>query len=73
MKEYKIAYIQQYLSKWIMGVKENETADTKWLEGTEFKTKKAALSKFKTMYAPLGTKEVVRVKKLDLYEIYEAR
>lgn len=73
MKEYKIAYVQKYLSKWILAVKENETSETKWLDGIEFKTKKEALSKFRTMYAPLGTKEVVKIKTLDLYEVYEAR
>jgi hypothetical protein len=73
MTAYKIAFVKKYLSKWIVGLKENETADnTRWLV-EEFKTKKEALSKFKCIFAPLGTKEVVKVKTLTEYEVYEAR
>lgn len=72
MKEYKIAFIQRKLGKWFLAVKENETSETRWLS-VEFKTKKEALSRFKTMYAPIGTKEVVKTKSLELYEVYEAR
>ena len=72
MKEYKIAFIQRKMGKWFLAVKENETSETKWLS-VEFKTKKEALSRFKTMYAPIGTKEVVKTKSLELYEVYETR
>ncbi len=73
MKEYKIAYVARHLGKYILAVKENESADAKWLQGTEYNTKKAALSRFKAMYAPLGTKEIVKVQTFDFYEVYEAR
>ncbi len=73
MKEYKIAYVSRHLGKYILGLKEDEMSDTRWLEGIEFPTKKAALSRFKTMYAPIGTKEVVKTKNCDFYEVYEAR
>ena len=72
MTAYKIALVKRYLGKWTVGVKENETADTRWL-AQDFNTKKEALSKFKCIYAPIGTKEIVRVKTLTEYEIYEAR
>lgn len=72
MKEYKIAYIQRRLGKWFLAVKENETTETKWLS-IEFKTKKDALSRFKTMYAPIGTKETIKTKTVEFYDVYEAR
>lgn len=71
MSAYKIAFVKRYLGKWMVGVKENETNDTRWL-AQSFNTKKEALSKFKCIYAPIGTKEIVRVKTLTEYEVYEA-
>lgn len=72
MISYKIALVKRYLGKWMVGIKENETAETRWLAQT-FNTKKEALAKFKCIYAPIGTKEVVKVKALTEYEIYEAK
>lgn len=73
MKEYKFAYISRHLGKYTLGLKENEQSEIKWLTGTEYTTVKATLSRFKTMYAPLGTKEVIRIKVCDFYDVYEAR
>ena len=42
MTAYKIAFIKRYLGKWIVGIKENETTDTRWL-AQSFNTKKEAL------------------------------
>lgn len=71
MKEYKIAYIQRRLGKWFLAVKENENSETKWL-ANEFETKKTAIARFKTMYAPLLTKEIIKTKVCEFYEVYEA-
>jgi hypothetical protein len=72
MTTYKIALVKRYLGKWTVGIKENENADARWLAQT-FNTKKEALAKFKCIYAPIGTKEIAKVKTLTEYEVYEAR
>lgn len=71
MTSYNIAFVKRYLGKWMVGVK-NENTDTRWL-AQSFNTKKEALAKFKCIYAPIGTKEVVKVKTLAEYEVYEAK
>ena len=72
MTNYNIAFVRKYLGKWIIGIKENEADDTRWLSQS-FNTKKEALAKFKCIYAPIGTKEVVKVETLTEYEVYKAR
>lgn len=72
MSEYKIALVKRYLGKWIVGIRENETSGTRWLS-QEFNTKKEALARFKCIYAPIRTKEVIKIKTLTEYEVYEAR
>ena len=69
MKEYKTAQIQRYLGKYILVcVREDKNAESKSLN-IEFNTLKEAIGKFKCHYAPIGTKEIVKVAE----NLYEAR
>lgn len=72
MTAYKIALVKRYLGKWTLGIKENETSETRWLVKA-FNTKKEALAHFKCIYARIGTRELALVKTLTEYEVYEAR
>lgn len=61
MKEYRTAQIQRYLGKYILVcVREDEKIESKSLN-LEFNTLKEAIAKFKCHYAPVGTKEIVKV------------
>ena len=68
MKEYKTAQIQRYLGKYILVCVKNENEESKSLN-LEFNTLKEAVAKFKCHYAPLKTKEIVKISN----NIYEAR
>jgi hypothetical protein len=60
MKEYRMAQIQRYMGKYILVCVRNENEESKSLN-LEFNTLKEAIAKFKCHYAPIGTKQIVKV------------
>lgn len=68
MKEYRTAQIQRYLGKYILVCVRNGNEESKSLN-LEFSTLKEAIAKFKCHYAPLKTKEIVKISD----NTYEAR